>query len=237
VITLELKDGIARITLRRPEARNALTIALWADLVGRVREAGEVGRVILVRGEGRAFSAGADLDELAELAEDEAARSALRLAMLDGIGAVAASPIPVVAGIEGGCFGAGVALALACDIRVAGASATFGVPPARFGISYPLPDVARLVARVGQGQASRLLLTAETIDAAEAARIGLVDVLVEDGGEAIARAIAANVPESVALLLRKIAGMDRAAADAAFEASFGSAAFAAVAAGIKAKRT
>jgi enoyl-CoA hydratase/carnithine racemase len=237
VITLELEGGIARITLRRPEARNALTIALWGDLAGRVREAGEVGRVILLRGEGLAFSAGADLDELAELAEDKAARTALRLAMLDGIGAIAASPIPVVAGIAGGCFGAGVALALACDIRVAGASATFGVPPARFGISYPLPDVARLVARVGQGPASRLLLTAETIDAAEAARIGLVDVLAEDGGEAIARAIAGNAPESIALLRQEIAGMDRAAGDAAFEASFGSAAFAAVAAGIKAKRT
>jgi enoyl-CoA hydratase len=158
------------------------------------------------------------------------------MAMLDGIGAVAASSVPVVAGIEGGCFGAGVALALACDIRVAGVRATFGVPPARFGISYPLADVARLVARVGQGQASRLLLSAETIDAAEAARIGLVELLAEDGGEAIARAIAANVPESVALLRQKIAGMDRAAGDAAFEASFGSAAFAAVAAGIKAKR-
>ncbi|PZU09240.1 enoyl-CoA hydratase/isomerase family protein [Sphingomonas sp.] len=236
MIELTHESGIARVTIRRPAARNALSIALWGELAERIGEAASIARVILLRGEGGSFSAGADLGELAGLATDRAARTALRLAMRAGIEAVAASPIPVVAGIEGGCFGAAVGLAVACDIRVAGPHATFGVPPARFGISYPPQDVARIVARIGAGQASRLLLGAETIDAGEAVRIGLVDLLAEDGGEAIARAIAANVPESVGLLRRKIAGMETAEAEAAFEASFGSDAFAAVAAGIRAKR-
>ncbi|MDO6415130.1 enoyl-CoA hydratase/isomerase family protein [Sphingomonas sp. BIUV-7] len=236
MITLEQDGGIARVTLRRPEARNAIPIARWADLAACVSRAGESARVILLGGEGPAFSAGADLHEMAALVQDVAGRAALRAAMREGIGAILASRVPVVAAIDGGCFGAGVALALACDIRVAGPRARFGLPPARFGLSYPQEDIARLVARVGQGQASRLLLTAETIDAAEAARIGLIDVLADDQGEGVARAIAGNVPESVALLRRKIGGIEADEADAAFDACFDSAAFAATAAGIRERR-
>jgi enoyl-CoA hydratase/carnithine racemase len=233
MIALEQEDGIARITLRRPEARNAIPIAGWGVLARTLRDVAGTARVILLRGEGGTFSAGADLGELAALEQDEGRRAAFRLAMRDGIEAVAASPVPVVAGIDGGCFGAGVSLALACDVRVAGRAARFGLPPARIGISYPIEDVTRLVGRVGSGQASRLLLTAGTIDADEAVRIGLVDLLADDSGDAIARAIAEAVPESVALLRRTIAGLGKAEADAAFDARFGGAEFARAAAGMR----
>lgn len=235
VVTLDRDGAIARITVRRVSARNAMTIAGWAELAARIGEAAG-SNIILLSGDGGHFGAGADLGELATLADDLPARSVFRTAMAEGVDAVAGSPVPVVAAISGGCFGAAVALALACDIRVAKPDATFGVPPARFGIAYPQADVDRLVATVGRGAAARLLLGGETIDAAEAARIGLVDLVAEDGGEALARAIAGNVPGSVALLRRQIAGLDRAEGDRAFEDRFGSPEFAAVAVGIRARR-
>lgn len=234
-VTLTQDGPIARVTLRRPEARNAITIAGWhalAETIGRIDGAA---RVVLLAAEGSTFCAGADLRELASLAGDVALRPPFREAMRAGIEAVACCPVPVVASIGGGAFGAGVALALACDLRVATPRARFAIPPARFGISYPQPDIDRLIATVGRSPAARLLLAGVEVDAAEAARIGLVDSVADDGGEELAEAIAANVPESVALLRRQIAGMAMDEADRAFEDRFGSEAFAAVAAGILAR--
>jgi enoyl-CoA hydratase/carnithine racemase len=93
---------------------------------------------------------------------------------------LAGLPMPVIAAIDGDCFGAGVALALAADLRIAGPRAVFAVTPAKLGITYPQEDVARLVALVRPGQAARLLYGAARIDAAEAARIGLVEILADD---------------------------------------------------------
>jgi enoyl-CoA hydratase/carnithine racemase len=125
-----------------------------------------------------------------------------------------------------------VALAMACDIRVAGGGARFAITPAKFGISYPQEDVARLVALVGPGQASRLLLGAGTIDFEEAARIGLVDLVAAEIGptlEELAGSIVANSGESIAVLkrgIRRAEGETRDdAQDRSFDALFGSAGF------------
>jgi enoyl-CoA hydratase/carnithine racemase len=96
---------------------------------------------------------------------------------------------------------------LACDLRVAGPRSRFAITPARFGISYPQPDVARLVALVGPGQAARLLFGAGSIDSAEAERIGLVEVYADRVAETIeelAQAVLANSGESLATLKRAI---------------------------------
>jgi enoyl-CoA hydratase/carnithine racemase len=117
-------------------------------------------------------------------------------------------PFPTVAVVEGPCYGAGVALALACDLRVAGPRSRFAITPARFGISYPQPDVARLVALIGPGRAARLLFGAGSIDGAEAARIGLVEVYADrlaETVEELAQAVLANSGESLATLKRAIA--------------------------------
>jgi enoyl-CoA hydratase/carnithine racemase len=153
--------------------------------------------------------------------------------MRTGLDAVAGLPIATIAAIEGPCYGAGVALAMACDIRVAGEGARFAITPAKFGISYPQEDVARLVALVGPGQASRLLLWAGTIEASEAARIGLVELLVGDVGPAVdslASSILANSPDSIAALKRAIRLAGEGAVrdgeqDRHFDALFGSAGF------------
>ncbi|MGJ3627741.1 enoyl-CoA hydratase/isomerase family protein [Sphingomonas sp. MMS24-JH45] len=161
------------------------------------------------------FSAGADLRDLARLAGDVPARAAFRDAMRDGIEAVAALPMPTIAAVEGGCFGAAVALALACDCIVAGTEARFAVPPARLGIAYPAPDVARLVRRVGQGAARRLLFTADAVDAEEAPRrIGLVDTI--EDPHAMAARIAGNDPAALALLKAMAADPHALGHDAAF---------------------
>lgn len=202
-------DGpIARLTLSRPEARNAIPAAGWAVLEAKLAEAHESGaKLLIVRGAGPAFCAGADLDDFAGMREDGEARTAFRTAMRAALERLAALELPTIAAIDRACFGAGVALAMACDIRVAGRGASFAITPAKFGISYPQEDVARLVRLIGAGQASRLLLSAESIDAVEAARIGLVETLAESAheeAERLARAIAAGSSASHRALKRGI---------------------------------
>ena len=205
---LGVDGGIARLVLARPEARNAIPLAGWAELAALALEAVERGaRVLILSGvPGEAFCAGADIADFAAFRHDPQARSAFRAAIRHGLDTLADLPIPSIALIEGACYGAGVALAMACDIRVAGSAASFAITPAKLGISYPQEDVHALVALVGAGQAARLLLSAGRIDAAEAERIGLVE-LRGDGAvaDALARAIAANDPDSLRVLKRGIA--------------------------------
>jgi enoyl-CoA hydratase/carnithine racemase len=202
------EQGIARLTLSRPEARNAIPASGWATLERALGEAEASGaRVLILRGAGTAFCAGADLADFAAMREDAEARTAFRTAMRGAIERLAGLAPPTIAAVDGACFGAGVALAMACDVRVAGPPASFAITPAKFGISYPQEDVARLVALVGPGQASRLLLSAGAIDAAEAARIGLVEMASESAheqAETLARTIAAGSDASHKVLKRAI---------------------------------
>jgi enoyl-CoA hydratase/carnithine racemase len=156
-----------------------------------------------LEGAGKAFCAGADLKDFPAMHRNPGAAAEFRQAMRIGIEAVAELTIPTVALIEGACFGAGVALAMACDLRVAGPGATFAITPAKYGISYPQEDVARLVGLVGRGQAARLLFGAATIDAAEALRIGLAD-LPSEGAEPFIAALQANSRASLGSLKRGI---------------------------------
>ena len=230
---LTVDGSVARLRLNRPEARNAIPAHAWALLAHRCGEAARAGaRLLILSGTKEAFCAGADLEDFQAFAGDPKSVAAFRRAMRGGLDALRDLPIATVAAIEGPCYGAGVALAMACDIRVAGDGARFAITPAKFGISYPQEDVARLVALVGPGQASRLLLGAGSIDAEEAARIGLVDLVAAEAGpevEALAGAIVANSGESIAVLKRGIrlaegkTGDD--AQDRSFDALFGSSGF------------
>lgn len=193
------RDGaVATLWLSRGRARNALPIAGWRALAAHVADlAASDARVVLIASrEPGIFSAGADIAEFAELQRDPARRIAFRESLSAAIEGVARLPMPVIAAVDGGCFGAAVALALACDLIVAGDSARFAVPPARLGILYPPADVARLVAAVGRGQAARLLFTGDTIDADEALAIGLAQHRGDDA-LALAQRIAANAPDAV----------------------------------------
>ena len=205
---LGIEAGVARLVLTRPEARNAIAADQWLRLGVLAEEAERSGaRLLLVSGNESAFCAGADLADFPALKSNEKARAAFRLAMRDGLDRIASLSIPTVAVIEGPCFGAGVALAMACDLRIAGPGARFAITPAKFGISYPQEDVHRLVNLVGSGQAARLLFGAGAIGGAEAERIGLVELFAEDAAplvEALTQAILANSADSIRILKRGI---------------------------------
>jgi enoyl-CoA hydratase/carnithine racemase len=231
---LTLDGPFARLGLDRPQARNAVPVSDWPLLAHRCGEALRSGaRLLVLSGSRNAFCAGADLADFPAFAADPAAASAFRKSMRAGLDALRDLPIATVAAIEGPCFGAGVALAMACDLRIAGEGARFAITPAKFGISYPMQDVARLVALVGPGQASRLLLGAGTVDSAEAVRIGLCEIAAGDVAlavDGIAAAVLANSGDSIAILKRAIRlageGVVRdEGQDESFDALFGSADF------------
>ncbi|MDT8757784.1 enoyl-CoA hydratase/isomerase family protein [Sphingomonas psychrotolerans] len=222
------RDGpVATIALARPEAKNALPIAAWQALAGAAADAGDARAVILRSEVPGIFSAGADVREFEALQADPALRTTFRTAMRDAIEALAALPVPVIAAVDGGCFGAAVALILAADIRVAGNYAEFATTPARLGLGYPQQDVARLTAQVGKGMASLMLFTGDRLAPDEAKRIGLVELRAKraaDTATALASAIAANAPEAVRLLKRTLRGAE--GLDEAFDDAFGGAEFA-----------
>lgn len=173
------EPGIARLTIDAPARRNAIPVAEWRRLATTLAALPDDCRVLLIGGS-RDFSAGADLGEFDGFRHDPAAVARFRQAMRAGIDALAAVPVPVLAVIAGGCYGAGVALALAADIRIAGERAQFAVTPAKLGIGYPAEDVTRLAALVGRGQAARMLYAAEVLNAPRAAAIGLVETVADD---------------------------------------------------------
>lgn len=200
---LRLRDEVARLTLSRPEARNAIPAAGWDVLAGALREA-EGARLLVLAGAGGAFCAGADLSEFAAMRGDEAAVAEFRRAMRRGLDALAALPIPTIALVEGPCYGAGVALALACDLRLVGDGARFAITPATISISYPQQDVARLVALVGPGQGARLLFTGTALGGEEAKRIGLAEGSAAEL-DGLCAALLASDRASLATLKRGIA--------------------------------
>jgi enoyl-CoA hydratase/carnithine racemase len=195
MIRLSLEHPIARITLDRPEARNALSLDDWDRLADAVAQAvAAEARVIILAGAGGCFCAGADLTEFPLLQADPERRADFRQRMRRGIDALADASVAVI-----------VAVAIACDIRVADPAARFAITPAKMGIGYPQEDVARLVGLVGTGQAARLLFSGGVIDAAEAARIGLAEsISAAAEAERLAQEIAACDPASIAMLKRGI---------------------------------
>lgn len=228
---LSIDGPVARLSLDRPATGNALRVDDWRILVALVEQAARMrARVLLI--ESRvpgSFCAGADLNELALLHADPTVRLPFRNAMRAALDGIRRSPLPVIAAIDGACVGAGVALAAACDIRVVGPQARFALPPARLGIGYPLEDIARLRALVGEGQAARLLLTAAPIDAQEAVRIGFAQLSGVDA-RALAGEIAGNAPAALAMLKHGLLLAASGVAvdeghDRAFDAAFGSAEF------------
>jgi len=219
---------IARISFARGKTRNAIPIDQWPVLREAIDAiAATDARVLILRSTTKGiFCAGADIGDLSTLQQRPAERTRLRELMHGAIEALAALPIATIAAVDGGCYGAGVAIALACDIRIAGAKAAFGITPAKIGILYPASDVARLKALVGPGHAAWLLYSAMTVETNEALAIGLVEQSVrsaEAAAMALAQQIVANSPTSVAGLKRILGGDSD--PDSMFDDAFGGADF------------
>jgi len=197
-------DGIARITLHRPHALNAIDAAVLqrlGQLLDRAEASDAVGAVILT-GSGAAFSAGADIKTLrtaTPMQVRELARLAVRITCR-----IEAFGKPAVAAINGIAFGGGLELAEACMIRVAAADARLGHPEVRIGAVAGFGGTTRLARLVGKGRAAEMLLRGRAIDAQEALRIGLVQGIAEPGRlmaetEAMVRDILAQSPVAVRL--------------------------------------
>lgn len=168
---------IARLTIAAPSSRNAMAAPMWAALpeVAARIAADPAIRVVIVTGAGGTFCAGADISEFEEVYATPERAARYNATVRAAISAIRAVPTPVLARIEGSCFGGGVALALACDLRFADAGAVLAITPARLGIAYSPADTALVVQAVGAARARDLLYSARRVGAAEAAAIGLID--------------------------------------------------------------
>jgi enoyl-CoA hydratase len=165
VIHTEVRGHVAVVTIDRPERRNAVDHAALDALVTALDGCGDDVRALVLTGAGGHFCAGADLTGL----EDETFAAALRV-VLEGLHD---APFPTIAAVDGAALGAGTQLAIACDLRVATASARFGIPAAKLGLMVDHWTVQRLARLAGHGPARAMLLAAEVMSGEEAVRLGL----------------------------------------------------------------
>ncbi len=227
LLTLDVSDRIATITVNRPDKLNALNDALMGELGVAVTEAisrADVGAILLT-GAGRAFVAGADIGELvnqdATQGKARAERGQRTFRLFE------TSPKPTLAAVNGFALGGGCELAMACHLRIASDTAKFGQPEVKLGIVPGYGGSQRLPRLVGKGRALELLLTGDMIDAAEALRIGLVNRVVSadallDTARALLATMLGNGPLAIAQCIEAVdRGLDMGLDDAiALEASY-----------------
>jgi enoyl-CoA hydratase/carnithine racemase len=203
-LLVDVKDGVAWITVNRPAVRNALSSALCGRLASTVRtlSSDEQVRVFVLRGSGeRVFISGADVSEFREALASPESALAYDAAAERLQSAITSVPQPVIAMIHGYAIGSGCIVAVACDFRLAAATARFGIPVSKF--VAPLPDVARLTELVGPAKAKWILMSGRVFDAGKAQAIGLVDeVFAPADLESETRAFAAELADKAPLSIK-----------------------------------
>ena len=187
----EVRDGIGRITFNRPQARNALTFAMYERLAEICQEAGAdpAIRALLLTGAGeKAFAAGTDISQFRAFSTPEDALG--YEARIDRVlGALEACPKPTVAAIAGACTGGGAGIAACCDLRIGAATMRYGFPIARtLGNCLSASNYTRLVALIGPARTKEIIFTSRLIEANEAHAIGLVSEVLPDHAALLARA-------------------------------------------------
>ena len=204
ILKIGVTDGIATVTISRPQALNALNSRFFQEmdaLIAEIARRDDV-KVLIITGEGKAFVAGADIAEMVSQTQDQAREFSKRgqntfrsLELLDK---------PVIAAVNGFALGGGCELAQACDIRIASTKAKFGQPEVNLGVIPGYAGTQRLPRLIGLGNALYLLLTGEMIGAEEALRLGLVQKVVEPdqlmpAAIETAKTIASKGPKAVKL--------------------------------------
>lgn len=189
-------DGVARITLNRPRARNALTFAMYEGLIAlfeRIAADPQIKVLVLTGAGDKAFAAGTDIAEFRKLETPEDALDYERF-MDRVLGALERLPIPTIAAVAGACTGGGAAIAATCDLRIATRDARFGFPIARtLGNCLSMANLRRLSNLIGPARVKDMMFTARLIEAQEALAIGLFGEVVEDAAALAARADALAV--------------------------------------------
>ncbi len=176
-VRIAQQGAVAEITFDNEKKRNAISLEMWQALGKAVRgfEFDESVRVIVVRGAGEAaFVSGADISKFDEERRSRSSAQSYEDATRHALDAIRISTKPTIALIHGYCYGAGVAIAAACDLRYARADAKFSIPAGKLGFGYAVHLMADLVNVVGPARAKEILLTAKAYSAREAAMIGLV---------------------------------------------------------------
>jgi enoyl-CoA hydratase len=178
-VRYHVSGSIARITIARPERRNALDETAWQQLHRICREivARPDVHAVVLTGEGAHFSAGADIHELSQHLGDAAWLQHNQSTIAAAIDCYAGLPQPTVAAIRGSCFGGGAALAAASDFRLAATGCRLAITPAKLGLTYRLVDCLRVVELVGAARARELLLLAAECDGEKALAWGLINAL------------------------------------------------------------
>ncbi len=197
-----LEDGIAVITMNRPDALNALNSELMLEfsLALDLAATGDDVRALVITGAGRAFIAGADINEFSGLGSDPFAGRDAALAGQDVLAGLAAMPVPTIAAINGFAFGGGLEVALACDLRVASTAARMGLPEVGLGLIPGYGGTQRLPRLIGPSRAMDLIFTGRHVEADEALQLGLVNRVAEDameGARELAQQMMKNAPISL----------------------------------------
>lgn len=211
-VNKEVKDGVTLVTIKAENPLNPLTM----DILKEVQESVEsADSVVVLSGNGRAFSAGADIKNFSGL--DPRKAYAFATEGHDVMNSIASLPIPVIAAIHGYALGGGFELALACDMRVATPDAKMGLTEVNLGILPGFGGTQRLRSLAGEGRAFELISTGKIIDATEAQRYGIVNRIGSDHmGEAMK--LARELSEKPPLSLRYVKELLRSAPDDNYEA-------------------
>ena len=217
-LLFEVRDGVGWITFNRPQARNAFTFAMYERLAEICRQADEdrAIKVLVFQGAGdKAFAAGTDINqfrafETPEHAIDYESRIDRVLTGLERC------RVPTIAAINGACTGGGAGIAACCDMRIGTKSTRIGFPIARtLGNCLSMSNLSRLAALIGPARVKDLIFTARLIGAEEAAQVGLLNEVVEDGAalqqraDELARLIAGNAPLTLSSTKQALARLQR----------------------------
>lgn len=219
-IRIHQKGARVDLVLDQPQRKNAMSRAMWQSLQAALREIGKDAglRVVVVRGSGDAFCAGADISEFKHNYASAEAADAANAHIGRALDAMDELPLASIAAIRGVCMGGGCALALACDLAIADSSARFGINPTALGLAYSPRECQRLVARVGLARAKAILIGARELDASTALHWGLISQVTQPEGlaaavDAQAEDIASRSPQGLATLKKILLSLDRAPID------------------------
>jgi len=209
-ITCQETGGFAIITIHRPRQRNALTTKMWEELANVAQKVAEnpKNKVVILRGYGMQFTAGSDIQEFHKMSLEEAEEAFVK--METTISAFETLPLPTICVINGPAMGAGLELALACDLRIGSEKTKLGIPVGRLGITLNNKFAKRIVDFIGPSRTKDLVYTGRIIEAEEAYRLGMLNYLVhsEDMDHFAIRKgklVAAQSPASVLAVKRSVA--------------------------------
>lgn len=198
-------EAVARLRIANPERRNALDHEILGAIAATLPrlDDGIATRCVVITGTPPVFSAGYDIAEFDEESFEREAEALVAHPFQAAMEAIVAHPWPTVAAINGLCLGGGLELAVSCDLRIAGAGAKLGMPPAKLGLVYGHTGLRRFLETIGLPRTREMFFTGRNLDAARAERIGLVDEVTDDGALADAAvAFAAEIAAAAPLSTR-----------------------------------